>query len=210
MKPAETDIQTEPYRLPDADLLKGGRPYAFLVWQPARVWVIIGRGNKAPDSVHVDLAHADGVPVAQRPSGGEAVILTPRTLVVSAVRNTTAQHPSKHYFHAYNQAVIGALAGFGVPGLAMKGISDIALGDRKIAGSSIYRNRERVFFHAVLNVAEDPALMERYLRPPRRQPDYRLGRRHADFVTSLAAAGYPLPMSALQAAISDALAAILP
>ena len=210
MNPLESEVQTEPYDLPDAGLLEAGRPYAFLVWQPARAWIIIGRGNKAADSVHVDLARADGVPVAQRPSGGEAVILTPRTLVVSAVRNTPSQHPSRHYFQSYNGAVITALAGLGVPGLAMKGISDIALGDRKIAGSSIYRNRERVFFHAVLNVAEDPALMERYLRPPRRQPDYRLGRSHAEFVTSLAAAGYPLPMPALQAAISDALAAILP
>lgn len=206
----ETSIHTEPYHLPDAGLLEAGGAYAFLVWQPARTWIIIGRGNKAPDSVHLDLARADGVPVAQRPSGGEAVILTLRTLVVSAVRHTTAQHPSRHYFQSYNQAVIGALAGLGVRDLTLRGISDIALGDRKIAGSSIYRNRERVFYHAVLNVAEDPALMERYLRPPRRQPDYRLGRSHAEFVTSLAAAGYPLPMPVLQAAVSDALAAILP
>lgn len=200
----------EPYGLPDAEMLQAGRPYAFLVWQPARTWIVIGRGNKAADSVHLELARSDGVPVAQRPSGGEAVILTPRTLVVSAVRNTAAQHPSRHYFHSYNQAVIGALAGLGVRDLALKGISDIALGDRKIAGSSIYRNRERIFYHAVLNVAEDTALMERYLRPPRRQPDYRLGRSHAEFVTSLTAAGYPLSMPVLQAAISDALALLLP
>jgi lipoate---protein ligase len=210
MNPEESIVTAEPYGLPDAEMLQGREPYAFLVWQPARVWVIIGRGNKAADSVHLDLARADGVPVVQRPSGGEAVILTPRTLVVSAARHTVTQHPSRHYFQSYNQAVIGALAGLGVPDLAMRGISDIALGDRKIAGSSIYRNRERVFYHAVLNVAEAPALMERYLRPPRRQPDYRLGRSHAEFVTSLAAAGYPLAMPLLQAAIADALAAILP
>jgi lipoate-protein ligase A len=210
MNSEESIVLTEPYDLPDAGLLAAGAAYAFLVWQPERAWIVIGRGNQAAGSVHLDLARADGVPVAQRPSGGEAVILTPRTLVVSAVRNTAAQHSSRHYFHSYNQAVTGALAGLGIRDLALKGISDIALGDRKIAGSSIYRNRERVFFHAVLNVAEDPALMERYLRAPRRQPDYRLGRGHAEFVTSLAAAGYPVPMPVLQAAISGALGPLNP
>jgi lipoate-protein ligase A len=203
-------VNTESYGLPDAGLLTAGGAYAFLVWQPERTWIIIGRGNQAADSVFLDRARADGVDVIQRPSGGEAVILTPRTLVISAVRNTADQHPSRHYFQAYNGAVIAALEGLGVSSLALRGISDIALDDRKIAGSSIYRNRERVFFHAVLNVAEDPALMERYLRPPRRQPDYRLGRGHAEFVTSLATAGHSLPVHVLQKAISDSLAAILP
>jgi lipoate-protein ligase A len=41
-------------------------------------------------------------------------------------------------------------------------------------------------------VAEAPEFIGRYLKHPSREPDYRAGRKHEEFVTSLAAAGYPL------------------
>jgi len=50
--------------------------------------------------------------------------------------------------------------------------------------------------------------MERYLRLPARQPDYRHDRAHRDFVTSLAAAGYALSMAALQDSLHAALARV--
>jgi len=195
-----------PYDFPDRELLDAdGVAYRCLVWQPAAVCVVIGRGNSPAASVFLDQAAADGVAVAQRPSGGEAVVLSPRTLAVSAVHCTGEQLASRRYFELYNGAVIRALEQLGVTGLARRGISDVALGDRKILGSSIYRNRQRVLYHAVLNVAESPELLERYLRPPARQPDYRRARPHRDFVTSLAAAGYAVSMAALQDALHAAL-----
>ena len=195
-----------PYDFPDRELLEAdGAGFRCLVWQPAAVCVVIGRGNSPAASVFLDRAAADGVAVVQRPSGGEAVVLSPRTLAVAAVHRAAEQPASRRYFEQYNDAVIRALAGLGVTGLFRRGISDIALGDRKILGSSIYRNRQRVLYHAVLNVAESPELMERYLRPPARQPDYRRDRSHRDFVTSLAAAGYRLSMAALQDSLHAAL-----
>jgi lipoate-protein ligase A len=170
--------------------------------------VVIGRGNTPAASVFLDRAAADGVPVVQRPSGGEAVVLSPRTLAVSAVHRAAEQLASRRYFEQYNGAVIRALETLGVAGLIRRGVSDVALGERKILGSSIYRNRQRVLYHAVLNVAESPELMERYLRPPARQPDYRRGRSHRDFVTSLAAAGHDLPTAALRDALHAALARV--
>jgi len=195
-----------PYDFPDRELLDAdGAPYRCLVWQPAAACVVIGRGNTPAASVYLERAAADGVPVVQRPSGGEAVVLTPCTLAVSAVHRAAEQLASRRYFELYNGAVIRALDELGVTGLTRRGISDVALGDRKILGSSIYRNRRQVLYHAVLNVAESPELMERYLRSPARQPDYRRDRSHRDFVTSLAAAGYALSMAALQAALRAAL-----
>lgn len=199
-----------PYDFPDRELLDAdGAVYRCLVWQPAAVCVVIGRGNSSAASVFLDRAAADGVAVVQRPSGGEAVVLSPRTLAVSAVHRAADQMASRRYFELFNGAAIRALAGLGVTGLSRRGISDIALGDRKILGSSIYRNRRQVLYHAVLNVAESPELMERYLRPPGRQPDYRRDRSHRDFVTSLAAAGYALSMAALHDALHTALTRVV-
>ncbi|MCK7539717.1 MAG: hypothetical protein MZV63_56815 [Marinilabiliales bacterium] len=33
------------------------------------------------------MLHADGVPVTKRPTGGEAVVLTPRMAVITVARN---------------------------------------------------------------------------------------------------------------------------
>lgn len=50
--------------------------------------------------------------------------------------------------------------------------------------------RNRLVYNAVLNVAEDPKLFERYLHHPKREPNYRAGRSHSESVTSLRAEGY--------------------
>jgi lipoate-protein ligase A len=94
------------------------------------------------------------------------------------------------YFNAYNEKIIRALRGLGIKNLSANGISDICIGNQKILGSSIYRNKDRVFYHGVLNRAESVDVIERYLKHPLREPGYRDGRRHKDFVTSLSQQGY--------------------
>ena len=53
--------------------------------------------------------------------------------------------------------------------------------------------------------AFDVALAARYLTEPSRQPAYRAGRSHADFMTNL-----PLPVERIQAAVAHALRALAP
>lgn len=201
----------ETYALPDAALLEEGPVVSrFLVWQPAEPLAVIGRGNRMEESLRLDRLAADGIRICQRPTGGEAVLLTPRMLALSAVLFPLAIHPSRYYFSRFNQAVCRALTGLGVCGVRERGISDLALGEKKIMGSSMYRNRKLVFYHAILNVAEDPGLLERYLLHPRREPDYRRQRSHRDFVTSLEQAGHPANPGWYQPGLCAALAACLP
>jgi len=108
-------------------------------------------------------------------------------------------------FAMVNGEIIRALGRLGIAGLSLKGISDIALGDRKVAGSSIYRNRNMVFFHAVLNVAEHPMLLGRYLLHPRREPTYRMKRPHDRFVTSLVEQGYKGGSELIRSVIAEGL-----
>ncbi|MCK7539718.1 MAG: hypothetical protein MZV63_56820 [Marinilabiliales bacterium] len=56
--------------------------------------------------------------------------------------------------------------------------------DRQCTGE-----RARLVYHAVLNLGEGTDVFERYLRHPRREPDYRQGRLHSEFVTSLEGGG---------------------
>jgi lipoate-protein ligase A len=49
----------------------------------------------------------------------------------------------------------------------------------------------------VINVSEDVSLIERYLKHPKREPDYRKGRKHSEFVTNLKNLGYQIDIPQL-------------
>ncbi|MFA6128697.1 MAG: hypothetical protein WC699_15465 [Bacteroidales bacterium] len=195
-----------PYPLPDQVLIDPeATANAFMVWQPASTVIVLGQSNQAVTAVHSDLAEQDGVPVYKRHSGGQSVILTPRTLVISVRLISEKLDNPQVYFKRINRLIINTLADLGISNLHEKGISDIAIGEKKILGSSIYRKKSMVFYHAVLNVAETPQFIGRYLKHPDREPEYRTGRKHADFVTSIHLSGFPLGIETIRAAINDAL-----
>ena len=60
-------------------------------------------------------------------------------------------------------------------------------------GSAIYQNKEKVFYHAVLNIQETSSLISKYIKHPQREPEYRQQRSHEDFVTSLKEQNYQIP-----------------
>ena len=166
--------------------------------------MVLGSSNKAEISIDLDNIISDKVEVYKRPSGGESVILTPKTLVLATLIHTKKLEDPPRHFRAINGKIISTLQSLGVEHLSQKGISDISIGEKKILGSSIYRRTNIVFYHAVLNVSETTELMERYLLHPQKQPDYRNNRRHRDFVTSLHAEGYAFTIAELIRAFSEA------
>jgi len=185
-------IEVKKYDLPDFQILSEQEypDFRYFIWKPDRYYLILGSSNKAETSLIVENVLNDQIPVYKRPSGGESVLLGPDTLVLSTLIHTQKlEDPPKH-FHDCNIRIMNALTEMGVKNISQKGISDIAIGNKKIAGSSIYRKTNIVFYHAVLNVAESPEKLEKYLAMPSKQPDYRQNRPHHEFVTSLKAEGY--------------------
>lgn len=192
------------YNLPDKVLLETPVVPAAFLWQPDEVYVVLGRSNQPEDSVFSDRIEEDGVQVLKRPSGGEAVVLTPRMLVIACIWPLEVSHSSSEVFRRSNQIVMDVLMNLGVEGVNQKGISDISLGNLKIAGSAMHRARDRWFYHAVLNVSEPTGTIAWYLRHPRREPDYRKGRPHTLFVTNLWEAGYRFSMEELYHKLGEA------
>ena len=199
-------MEIKPYDLPDAELLEDNTlTYRYMVWEPGVLCIVLGQSNQPDQSVYVERATVDGVPVYKRPSGGETVVLSTGTLVVSILKRGDGLRSPRLYFNDYNEKIMQVLRGLGVKNLSANGISDICIGNQKILGSSIYRNKDRVFYHGVLNRAESVDVIERYLKHPLREPEYRDGRSHKDFVTSLAQQGYQFTGAEIRGALIEEL-----
>ena len=180
----------KPYDLNDFRIFSSEKDHAYSVWVPDRNYIVLGKANQIDDSVMIEHAQADGVEILKRPSGGEAVFLSPGMLVISYKFICGNRIRIHDYFKIINSKIVSALEDLGIKNLHLKGISDIAIGHKKILGSSMYKKNDTGFYHAVLNVSESVSLMERYLKHPKREPDYRAGRSHDEFVTSLLREGY--------------------
>jgi len=190
-------LEIQKYNLPDFDIIDSQSKVAVCVWQPDKTYLVLGQSNKAETSLDVKAVLEDHITVMKRPSGGETVILTPNTVVIAVSFATETLKNPKEYFRKINQQIIEVLFLQGISNLHQKGISDIAIGEKKILGSSIYRKPNRVFYHAVLNVAEENSIIEKYILHPSKEPDYRKGRLHSEFVTSLKTEGYDVKAKSL-------------
>ena len=190
------------YDLPDSyqienDIVKS----SSIVWIPDETCIVMGRSNNPSDSLFIEKVVADSIPVYKRPSGGETVVLSKEMIVLSITVEQTDFKGGKPYFIDYNTKIISVLESFGIRNLGYKGISDITINDLKILGSSIYQNKFVVFYHAVLNVCESVSLIDKYLKHPVREPDYRKNRNHKDFVTSLSKEKYNISIDEIKKAI---------
>ncbi len=197
-----TAINIRKYDLPDSYLFENKiGTSAIIVWEPNETCIVLGRSNNSRDSLYLDNIINDNISVYKRPSGGETVLLSNKMIVISIVVNQTDFKNGKSIFKDYNNKIISALESLGIQNLGFKGISDIAINDLKILGSAIYQNKLVVFYHAVLNVSESTALIEKYLKQPKRQPEYRKNRNHKDFVTSIANEKYNISINDLKNAV---------
>lgn len=155
----------------------------------------MGAGRKAEQDVFLEQAAVDAVPVLRRRGGGGTVVLSPGQLVLAVVTEVASAFQNLQYFQAINNWFRLALQPLGVSGIEDRGVSDLAIGEQKILGTSLYRRRKILFYQASLLVNNDLSLFERYLRFPSRVPDYRKIRSHLDFCANLQQLGYSLSVA---------------
>jgi lipoate-protein ligase A len=106
--------------------------------------------------------------------------------------------------------IIQTLKEFHVKNLSIMGISDIVLGDKKICGSSLHRKKDTLLYQGSLLLGPDIQIFDRYLKHPMKEPDYRKGRKHQDFITSLWEEGYRIDKQDLISALKSTFAQKIP
>jgi lipoate-protein ligase A len=183
-----------------------GDEAVFRVYEPEGVQIVLGAGGVAERDVHLGPAGADGIPLLRRMGGGGTVVLSPGQLVLALVTEVSSPFGSVEYARHINSWIRATLTGLGAADVEDRGISDLAIRERKILGTSLYRRRRLLFYQASLLVDTDLGLFSRYLRFPHQVPDYRRDRGHEEFCTTLAREGFNLPVSR----IAGELAARLP
>lgn len=153
-------------------------------WEAPRPAVIVGWFGDVAAEVEEHACRADGIPVIRRISGGGAVIVGAGCLNYSLVLSLDARPELRDVGRSYTVVLGWVAEALATPGLIMAGASDLALCDRKVAGSAQRRGRRALLHHGSVLYAFEVPVMERYLKHPPRQPAYRAERRHSAFVTN--------------------------
>ena len=143
-----------------------------------------------------------GIPVLRRCSGGASVLIGPGCLMYSLVLSYELR-PALRIVEQAHRLVLERIACALRPGwpeeIRRQGISDLTRGDRKFSGNSLRCKRTHLLYHGTLLYQFPLALLGQVLRSPPRQPEYRHGRSHAQFVDNL-----PLEVSRLRDLLVEA------
>jgi lipoate-protein ligase A len=172
-------------------------------WEPENYFVVVGYGNQVRTEVNVGACEADRIPVLRRCSGGGTVLQGPGCLNYSLVLKIEEDGPlhsitsANRFIMERNRAALElkinpAKAGEKLK-IAVRGHTDLALDPRpstlgsrlKFSGNSQRRKKHYLLFHGAFLLQFDIALIEKYLRMPSKEPDYRGGRSHKDFLMNL-------------------------
>jgi len=161
-------------------------PYV-LAYAQKSIEVVHGPSCKIEKEIHVERCQQNGVPIIRRRGGGGTVVLQPGTVVIVAVYPKEANEGISSCFSRIHRPLISLLHKHFSISLCEKGLSDLAFHDKKVLGSSLYidRKTQLACYQSSLLVRADIHSFATYLLPPPRQPEYRQGRSHSEFCTSL-------------------------
>jgi len=165
-------------------LEESGTGETLRFWESRRTAVIVGSLSAIGPEIHEDACLADDVPIVRRLSGGGAVVVAAGCLNYSLLLSLEARPELRHVRQSFGVILGRIVDALRVPGLAIRGLSDLAIDQRKVSGSAQRRGRRALLHQGTFLYAFDIQRIERYLQEPVRQPAYRAGRKHVAFVTN--------------------------
>lgn len=168
-------------------------------WEADRSLVVLGRSSKAKEEAQLEPCQAAGVPVLRRCSGGAAIVGGPGCLMYAVVLSYEL-HPELRALDLAHRFVLSRLREALLPlvaGVQIRGTSDLAVGESKFSGNSLRCKRNHLLYHGTLLYDFDVSLLGKYLGTAPRQPAYRKGRTHRQFVANI-----PVPSAEMKQAIS--------
>jgi len=183
----------------------------WTIKQPA---VILGYSNRVDREVRPEVCREHAIPIIRRSTGGGAVYLDAGCLNYSLIlplnyhaslvsvgsTNLFVMEQHQQAFQKYLDCRVD-----------LKGDTDLVWEGCKISGNAQRRMRSALLFHGSFLCAADISIMEQVLRPPTRQPAYRNGKPHRQFVQNLEIDAERLQQAMLSQWVTDSeVAPIMP
>ena len=171
-----------------------GEPAELLrFWQMNEPCVVVGRSSKLAEEVHLDRCERDGVPVLRRMSGGGTIVAGPGCSMFSVLLSLDARPECRALDEAHRtvmtrvrQALQWALDEYGVEQkVDIRGVCDLTIEGQKISGNALRLKRHWLMYHGTLLIDMPLRWISEYLAMPPKQPEYRQGRSHEQFVRGL-------------------------
>ena len=166
---------------------EGMRGSMLRVWELNHLAVILGASGRMAEDIRLEACRADGVAIARRSSGGGTVLIGPGALNFTVVLPIEFDPRLKMVDTAQIyvlERVAEALRAQDVD-VQVLGSGDLTIQSRKFSGSAQRRLKRWVMVHASLIYGLGSEDISRYLNTPSRQPVYREGRSHEEFLTIL-------------------------
>jgi len=167
---------------------EGAADEVLRVWEPARYFVVLGYANKVAKEVNTAFCRQNTIPILRRCTGGGTVLQGPGVLNYSLILRADADGPLRSVTAA-NHSVMerhrDALLHVLHAPVEIRGHTDLTIGGLKFSGNSQRRRKRCLLFHGTFLLHFDIDLIEKALPLPSSEPDYRLGRAHAEFLMNL-------------------------
>ncbi len=145
--------------------------------------IVMGISGKADELIDHEKLSASPIPVIKRFSGGGTVVVDQETIFISFLCQKEL-----HDFAPYPEPIMKWTEGiykeaFNLPDFHLRE-NDYVIGERKCGGNAQYLRKERWLHHTTFLWSYQTALMDLLLHP-KKTPQYREQRSHADFLTCL-------------------------
>jgi lipoate-protein ligase A len=169
----------------------GGSDEILRFWEPREYFVVVGYANEVATEVNVLACQARGIPIFRRCSGGGTVLQGPGCLNYALILRITEDGPfrgigvANQFIMRQNRAAIESALRTPHSAIAVRGHTDLAVGDRKFSGNSQRRRKHFLLFHGTFLLNLDLQLVRELLPMPSKQPDYREDRSHENFLANL-------------------------
>lgn len=157
------------------------------VWQFSRPTVILGRSSRIDEEVDRAWCAQRGIEVLRRCTGGASVVGGPGCLMYSVVVRIPAQGGLRQIDVAHDFVMQRVLAAVQpqLPAAERAGTCDLIWQSRKFSGNSLRVARHHLLYHGTLLLNADLDLIAECLAFAPRQPEYRRGRNHRDFLCNV-------------------------
>ncbi len=167
---------------------EGSGDEVLRVWFPEELFVVVGYTGEAAREVDLAACAGAGVRLFRRTTGGGTVVQGPGCLNYALIMRQGTD-PALATITGTNRFILDRFAAALTPLLgrevAMRGHTDLVLGENKFAGNAQRRRGQVILFHGTVLLDFDIGVIERLLPIPFIQPGYRRGRSHGNFLTNL-------------------------